>query len=75
MNESQKQHKDDSEGSQTIRIELPSEAFSGVRRIMANLMRSGMSESGCCESTMNRCCPDPKDEDRFEFTVTIARKE
>ena len=75
MNYSQKQHSDSSEGSQTIRIELPSGAFSGMRRMMADFMRAAEPESGCCEPTVSRCCPESNDEARLEFTVIIGRKE
>jgi hypothetical protein len=75
MNDSQKQHVDDSESSQTIRIELPLGALSGMRRMMANFRRPNMSEATCCEPTMNRCSQDYNEENRYEFTVIIGRKE
>ena len=75
MNDSQKQNRADSESSQTIRIELPLAALSGLRRMMAGFVRPGMSGSGCCEPPMSRCGPDSDEGSAYEFTVTIGRKE
>lgn len=75
MNYEEKQHCEPEEKSGTIRIELPSGAFDGIRKMMAGFMRPSESGPGCCEPSMNRRCPESKDEDRCEFTVTIGRKE
>lgn len=75
MSDSQKQHIDNAERTQTIRIELPLGAFSGVRRMMAGFMQAAGSEAGCCEPTINRCCSQSDEGDRYELTVKIERKE
>lgn len=72
MNDSQKQHIDDSGNSQTIRIELPLEA---LRRMMASFIRPSVSEAGCCEATIHQCCRDSHPKHRYEFTVRVERKE
>jgi len=43
--------------------------------MMSGFRRAAAAESGCCELGSGMCCPGPKEENEFTFTVSIKRKE
>jgi len=75
MTDSQEQQAKHSETSQAIHIEMPTEAFAGMCRSMSKFWRLGRGQSGCCEATTDRCCPDSANENAYQFTVILKRKE
>jgi hypothetical protein len=75
MSDSQEHQTTGADNSQTIRIELPIGILGGMRRMMSDLMRTGMSESECCGQAGGRRGPDSDKEGHCEFTVTVGRKE
>jgi hypothetical protein len=75
MTDSQERQAKNSEASQAIHIEMPTGAVAGMCRVMSKFWRLGTVESGCCEATRDQCCPDSVNENTYQFTVILKRKE
>ena len=64
----------DSEDSPTIRIELHGASVEGICRMISKVCGSDASNTNCCESPREQCCPQTEDIADQEFTIVIKRK-
>lgn len=75
MNDNQDKNAKDTRDSRTINIEIPTNGFEGMFRMMTGRRDSGQSRSRCCETAQSRCRPQAGEDEKQEFKIVIKRKE